>query len=203
MCHLRGVGGQANGADSAPSSSPLGHPQGHRRPQGLSPSSLPLSCPLQQWPWQLSSPLTNWTSSWGLCWLEKPALLQQHSETPLNPCCSVRGTPEFIQLLLGEGDVSKTTSPPAPSNPPAGLLCSSFAPGYCFKFRNDKLDSQTLFLHCFVFSLYFEHCTKRWRDLLCSHTLCIFCTFPLLIFEISLLARWRRSRSKNLYSSRK
>lgn len=44
MCHLRGVGGQANGADSAPSSSPLGHPQGHRRPRVSPP--LPFHSPV-------------------------------------------------------------------------------------------------------------------------------------------------------------
>lgn len=33
-----------------------------------------------------------------------------------NPCCSVRGTSKFIQLLLGKRDIS---------NPPADLLCSS------------------------------------------------------------------------------
>lgn len=59
MCHLRGVGGQANGADSAPSSSPLGYPQGHRRPQGLSPSSLLLSSPAVTMAAQLPSHQLN------------------------------------------------------------------------------------------------------------------------------------------------
>lgn len=172
------------------------------------PSSLPLDSPLQKTPESL--PLLPSTLPCSPAVL-KPAQLPFHKHEQANeyfvglksqhcfgstqrlhsnPCCSVRGTPEFIQLLLGKGDVS---------NPPADLLCSSFAPGYCFKFRNDKLDNQTLFLHCFVFSLYFEHCTKCWRDLLCWHTLCIFCTFLLLLFEISLLAHWRRSWSKKLY----
>lgn len=176
-----------------------------RRPRCPSLFSLLLHRPLQQWPRQLSSPLTDVNK---LINEHSVGAKSQHCSSSTqrlrsNPCCSVRATPEFIQLLLGKGDVSKIISPSASSNAPADLLCSSFAPGYCFKFRNDKLDSQTLFLHCFVFSLYFEHCTKCWRDLLCSHTLCIFCTFLLPPFEMSLLACWRRSWSKNLHSSKK
>lgn len=192
------MGDWANNADSAPSSLPTDTPS-QRTLVSLSilPSTFP-SSPAVTTPAQLPSHKHEQANE-NFVGSKSQHCFSSTQRLHLNPCCSVRGPLEFIQLLMGQGNVSKTTGPSAPSNPPADLLCSSFAPGYCFKFRNDKLDSQTLFLHCFVFSLYFEHCTKCWRDLLCSHTLCIFCTFLLQLFEISLLARWRRSWSKNLY----
>lgn len=143
-----------------------------RRPRCPPYSSLPLPCPLQQWPHQLRSPLIHMNKLMSL------SLARKASTAPAalgvsNPCCSVSGTPEFIQLLLGKGDVSKITSPSAPSNTPADLLCSSFAPGYCFKFRNLSWTVRPYFFIALCF-LCILSTAQNAGGTCCVHTLCVF-----------------------------
>lgn len=178
MCHLYEVQDWANNADSVPSIlPPTSH---HRRPWFPSPLSTLLSIPLQQWLCQLSSLLTKVNKLMSI-------LLAQKSKQHFS--CTQRCSSSLCNLLFGQrhavicsagfGKVRMSPKPPAlllPATLQLNFFANLFFPGYCFKFRNEKLDSQTLFLHHFVFSLYFERCTRCWRDLLCSHALCLFCT---------------------------